>query len=116
MASVIEPPADTTPPAPRPEASDAALARRATAAAAVGWLAVAACVAGRLASAEYRELLGCAAVVLFFAAYRATALAVIFSSRSSTASRTVLFLEAMRRRLTDEPRLDVVPPRRSVSH
>lgn len=117
MASVIDPPPGTTPPEPRPDVSDAVLASRSTILAAGGWLAVAACAAGSAASAEYRELLSCGGLLALFAAASFSSDAIFSASRSPGAGRLVLFLEALRRRVTDEPRLDVLPPAsRSRSH
>jgi len=86
--------------------SDAALARRSAVVAAVGWVAVLACAVGAAVSPELREFLSCVALLALLVAYGFSTRAVYFAALSPHASGWVLFLEGMRRRVTDEPRID----------
>ncbi len=110
MASMIDPRTDTTP--PPDDRTDSVLGQRSAVVAAVGWVVVAGSAVGALASPDSRELLGCVALMAFFVAYGFSTRAVFFAARSPTASRCVLFLEGMRRRITDEPRIGT--PRRTA--
>ena len=102
MASMIEPRTDTPSPDDR---TDSALGQRSAVVAVVGWIVVAGSAVGALASPDSRELLGCVGLMAFFVAYGFSTRAIFFAARSPTASRCVLFLEGMRRRITDEPRI-----------
>ena len=84
---------------------DVALARRSAVVAIVGWVAVVGCGVGAAVSPDSRELFGCVALLAFFAAYGFSTRAVYFAARVPQASGWVLFLEGMRRRVTDEPRI-----------
>jgi len=97
MASTINHPTATP---------DAALARRSAVVAAVGWVAVVGCALGAAVIPDSRELFGCVALLAFLAAYGFSTRAVFFAARSPHARGWVLFLEGMRRRVTDEPRID----------
>lgn len=103
MTSMIDPRTDPTP--PPDDRTDSALGQRSAVVAAVGWVVVAGSAVGALASPDSRELLGCVALMAFFVAYGFSTRAVFFAACSPTASRCVLFLEGMRRRITDEPHI-----------
>ena len=89
---------------------DAAFARRSSVIAVVGWAVVAVCAAGAAVSPESREVFGCVALLAFLVAYGFSTRAVFFAARSPSASAWVLFLEGMRRRITDEPRIEAPRP------
>ena len=110
MASIIEPRTDTTP--PPDDRTDAAMGKRSAVVAVVGWVVVAGSAVSAFTSPDSRELLGCVALMAFFVAYGFSTRAVFFAARSPTASQSVLFLEGMRRRITDEPRIGT--PRRTA--
>jgi len=90
--------------------TDAGFARRSAVVAAAGWVIVGGCVAGALLTPDSRELFACGGLMAFFAAYGFSTRAVFFAARSPQASRWVLFLEGMRRRITDEPRVGTPRP------
>ena len=104
MASITEPQTDTNP--PPDERTAATLVRRSLLVASVGWVVVTAGAVGAVLSPDYRELFGCAALLAALVGYGFSTRAIFFAARSPTASKPVLFLEGLRRRVTDEPRIE----------
>ena len=101
---------ETNAQAVKPDAVDAALGRRSATVAAFGWMLLGGSVAVAIVSPDLRELSACVGLMAFFVAYGFSTRAVYFAARVPQASTWVLFLEGMRRRVTDEPRVGAPHP------